>query len=141
VLTDAPPHTHTHTHTHTPRTQYYGRGADDQYADGEIEEAYEAALRPFWAAMKHEVSACGSDLAEYKNQQLPLARIKKVAAPAVWAFGRAWVGWGVHRRDARTAAPDTRSHARTHVRMHTHPSAHALTPLHCHQRTPHYRRS
>lgn len=35
-------------------------------------------LRRFWAEMKEEVSRAGTDPLEFKNQQLPLARIKKV---------------------------------------------------------------
>jgi hypothetical protein len=35
-------------------------------------------LEPFWASQKQEISQASTDLAEYKSQQLPLARIKKV---------------------------------------------------------------
>ena len=45
---------------------------------GQFDEAYRAALEPFWAAQKQEISQASTDISEYKSQQLPLARIKKV---------------------------------------------------------------
>jgi hypothetical protein len=38
-------------------------------------------LKSFWEAQKQEVSNVGNDITEFKNHQLPLARIKK-ARPA-----------------------------------------------------------
>ncbi|KAF8065657.1 NFYC4 [Scenedesmus sp. PABB004] len=39
---------------------------------------YAPVLRPFWEQQKQEVSSVGRDPAEFKNHQLPLARIKKI---------------------------------------------------------------
>lgn len=38
-------------------------------------------LRQFWQTQMSEVQAVGTDPAEFKNHQLPLARIKKVCCP------------------------------------------------------------
>jgi hypothetical protein len=54
--------------------QPYGEAA----GDGAFDEAYKAALEPFWRAQKQEISQASTDISEYKSQQLPLARIKKV---------------------------------------------------------------
>lgn len=40
--------------------------------------AHTEALQQFWAAQIEEVQQCGNDPSEFKNTQLPLARIKKV---------------------------------------------------------------
>ena len=40
--------------------------------------AHTEALQQFWATQVEEVQQCGSDPSEFKNTQLPLARIKKV---------------------------------------------------------------
>lgn len=48
--------------------------------EGQFDEAYRAALDPFWRAQKQEISQASTDISEYKTQQLPLARIKKVCA-------------------------------------------------------------
>lgn len=54
--------------------QPYGEAA----GDGAFDESYKAALEPFWRAQKQEISQASTDISEYKSQQLPLARIKKV---------------------------------------------------------------
>ena len=41
-------------------------------------QAQSESLRAFWAQQMREVQAVGTDPAEFKNHQLPLARIKKV---------------------------------------------------------------
>lgn len=46
-----------------------------------FEESYRAALEPFWAQQKQEISQSSTDISEYKSQQLPLARIKKASTP------------------------------------------------------------
>lgn len=46
--------------------------------EGQFDEAYRAALEPFWRAQKQEISQASTDISEYKSQQLPLARIKKI---------------------------------------------------------------
>lgn len=38
-------------------------------------------LRLFWLQQHQEIQAHGTDPAEFKNHQLPLARIKKVGEP------------------------------------------------------------
>lgn len=40
-------------------------------------QAQSESLRAFWAQQMREVQAVGTDPAEFKNHQLPLARIKK----------------------------------------------------------------
>jgi hypothetical protein len=42
--------------------------------------ALQEELREFWDASLKDVEGAGADPAEFKNQQLPLARIKKVSA-------------------------------------------------------------
>lgn len=37
-------------------------------------------LQTFWAQQLHEVQQVSADVTEFKNQQLPLARIKKVSS-------------------------------------------------------------
>eukprot|EP00882_Tetradesmus_deserticola_P019667 GHRQ01021188.1.p3 GENE.GHRQ01021188.1~~GHRQ01021188.1.p3 ORF type:complete len:126 (+),score=22.35 GHRQ01021188.1:495-872(+) len=43
-------------------------------------DMYAELLGPFWEQQTQEVSQVGKDAAEFKNHQLPLARIKKVSA-------------------------------------------------------------
>ena len=38
-----------------------------------------AQLRQFWLQQADEIAQVGTDMAEFKNHQLPLARIKKVS--------------------------------------------------------------
>eukprot|EP00879_Flechtneria_rotunda_P018654 GHRR01019577.1.p1 GENE.GHRR01019577.1~~GHRR01019577.1.p1 ORF type:complete len:285 (+),score=137.61 GHRR01019577.1:828-1682(+) len=49
-----------------------------QHAGDTDYDPYSEQLGPFWEQQKHEVSQVGSDIAEFKNHQLPLARIKKI---------------------------------------------------------------
>eukprot|EP00878_Enallax_costatus_P034406 GHUV01038142.1.p1 GENE.GHUV01038142.1~~GHUV01038142.1.p1 ORF type:complete len:209 (+),score=49.04 GHUV01038142.1:220-846(+) len=49
-----------------------------QQQQGQPYAGYGPHLRPFWEQQKQEVSQVGRDPAEFKNHQLPLARIKKV---------------------------------------------------------------
>ena len=42
-------------------------------------------LANFWREQMAEIEAVGTDAAEFKNHQLPLARIKKVGAPSAAA--------------------------------------------------------
>ena len=42
------------------------------------QEALNEQLRDFWMGVRNDVEEAGMDPAEYKNHQLPLARIKKV---------------------------------------------------------------
>ena len=44
--------------------------------------ATEQALREFWEQQKEEIEQVGTDMQEFKNHQLPLARIKKVRGRA-----------------------------------------------------------
>jgi hypothetical protein len=65
-----------------PHSQYensYGH----EGGEGQFDEAYRAALEPFWRAQKQEISQASTDISEYKSQQLPLARIKKVCVCAL----------------------------------------------------------
>lgn len=52
------------------------------------------ALRRFWAEMQEEVNKAGTDPLEFKNQALPLARIKKASG------GRGSRGQNVGGREA-----------------------------------------
>jgi hypothetical protein len=58
--------------------QQYEQPYGHQPGEGQFDEAYRAALDPFWQAQKQEISQASTDISEYKSQQLPLARIKKV---------------------------------------------------------------
>lgn len=42
--------------------------------------AQQEQLRQFWLGQMQEIHQVGTDPAEFKNHQLPLARIKKVSA-------------------------------------------------------------
>lgn len=46
-------------------------------------EQQNAELKKFWREQMAEIEQVGTDPAEFKNHQLPLARIKKVGCPAV----------------------------------------------------------
>ena len=48
-------------------------------------------LRAFWVAQMAEIGQVGTDPAEFKNHQLPLARIKKVRAPADLAYSGLYI--------------------------------------------------
>jgi hypothetical protein len=52
--------------------------AQQQYAAVPQGDMYGELLAPFWEQQVQEVSQVGKDAAEFKNHQLPLARIKKV---------------------------------------------------------------
>lgn len=45
-------------------------------------QAQAEQLRRFWVEMKEDVMRAGTDPLEFKNQQLPLARIKKARQPS-----------------------------------------------------------
>jgi hypothetical protein len=49
-----------------------------QQAAQQQQNLYAAQLRGFWETQQQEVQQVGNDPAEFKNHQLPLARIKKV---------------------------------------------------------------
>jgi len=63
----------------SPSQPQYEQPYGHEAGQGQFEEAYKAVLDPFWAAQKQEISQASTDLSEYKSQQLPLARIKKVS--------------------------------------------------------------
>lgn len=64
-----------------PQQEGYGH----QPGEGHFDDAYRSVLEPFWRAQKQEISQASTDLSEYKSQQLPLARIKKVCRHTVAA--------------------------------------------------------
>ncbi len=66
----------------TTQVEPYGH----QPGDGHFDEAYRAVLDPFWRAQKQEISQASTDLSEYKSQQLPLARIKKVCVTLLYSY-------------------------------------------------------
>lgn len=66
-----------------------GAGMMDEAAQAAAAAMYAPHLRAFWEEQNREIAAVGRDPAEFKNHQLPLARIKKVLLKHVVA----WVTW------------------------------------------------
>ena len=58
----------------------YTQQQQQQYAAVPQGDMYAELLAPFWEQQVQEVGQVGRDAAEFKNHQLPLARIKKVGA-------------------------------------------------------------
>jgi nuclear transcription factor Y gamma len=63
--------------------QYLQQQQQQQYAAVPQGDMYAELLAPFWEQQIEEVSQVGRDAAEFKNHQLPLARIKKVRAASI----------------------------------------------------------
>ena len=64
-----------------PTMQYTGSAPFPQQAHLQSQQ-----LRSFWEQQMQEIHEVGADAAEFKNHQLPLARIKKVLMAAAAAF-------------------------------------------------------
>jgi hypothetical protein len=74
--------------TPTATAAQYEQPYGEVAGEGAFDEAYKAALEPFWRAQKQEISQASTDISEYKSQQLPLARIKKVHGAVLCAWKR-----------------------------------------------------
>ena len=53
-------------------------------------QAQTEQLRRFWVEMKEEAGRAGTDPLEFKNQQLPLARIKKASIMRLASMSLLW---------------------------------------------------
>ncbi len=53
-------------------------------------QAQTEQLRRFWVEMKEEAGRAGTDPLEFKNQQLPLARIKKASDGLCHQMSNLW---------------------------------------------------
>jgi hypothetical protein len=68
-----------------------GGQVTSQQAAAEQQKLQAEQLRKFWGEMKKEAAEHSTEPADFKNQQLPLARIKKVpSGPGHAAGARAW---------------------------------------------------
>lgn len=61
----------------TPTPHFHAQGGGYSQQTAAQAQAQSESLRAFWAQQMREVQAVGTDPAEFKNHQLPLARIKK----------------------------------------------------------------
>jgi nuclear transcription factor Y gamma len=61
---------------------YQHQYAYPQHQQQQLAPSQQEQLRAFWQGQLQEVQQVGNDPAEFKNHQLPLARIKKVRRPA-----------------------------------------------------------
>eukprot|EP00882_Tetradesmus_deserticola_P029631 GHRQ01033211.1.p1 GENE.GHRQ01033211.1~~GHRQ01033211.1.p1 ORF type:complete len:190 (-),score=43.86 GHRQ01033211.1:177-707(-) len=98
---------------------------------------YAELLGPFWEQQTQEVSQVGKDAAEFKNHQLPLARIKKVSAlvrsrtvVAVQALGTAAGHAGVAYCVVYSMA-DYNQLSMTHHRAQREPACHTTLQASC----------